>query len=263
LQPRSRQGDHAAVVSPSVFVLDHGLARPRRLVSALAAIGVDARLTDTPLSARQADILIVPDGEDAEAALARGMSAGVMDAIAHHAARERPLLAVGLGLCFLLSGRTHPAMPPGADVFRAPVQHFDSRMADEGERPLMSPHTGSSLVVGLDRQPALCGLVPRDAPGAWFAFRHRLCAPARIPQSDVAIAHHGVPFAAAIWRGSTLAIQFLPEQSGPAGLDVLRAFFAFATKRASSPPTLAAPLNPSRLSPAATHLATTTAPKVS
>ena len=203
---------------------------------AMAAIGVEARLTDTPLTARQADVLVVPDGDDHDVALARGISPGVIDAIVAHVERERPLLAIGLGLCFLLEGRTHPAMPVGAGVFRAPVQRFDPRMAaDDGERPLLSPHLGASFVVGLDRQPTLRSVVPKDAAGAWFSFRHRLCAPSRIPQADVAIAHHGVPFAAAIWRGTTLACHFLPDQSGVIGLDVLRAFFS-STLSASTPP---------------------------
>jgi glutamine amidotransferase len=222
------------------MVLDYGIARSRRLMLALSSIGIEARLTDTPLSARQADILIVPDGDDHDDALAKGISGGVIDAIAAHVERERPLLAIGLGLCFLMQGRTHPAMPPGADIFRAPVQRFDPRMAaDDGERPLLSPHLGSSFVVGLDRHPALRSTVPPGAAGAWYAFRHRLCAPARIPQAEVAVAHHGVPFAAAIWRGATLACHFLPEQSGTIGLESLRAFFsADATTQApsTSPP---------------------------
>ena len=211
---------------PSVYVLDYAIARTRRLMAALAAIGVDARVTDTPLMARQADVLVVPDGDDDDGSLARGVSPGVVEAIAGHVAKERPLLATGLGLCFLLSGRTHPAMPVGADVFRAPVQRFDPRMADEGERPLLSPHVGASFVVGLDRQPSLQAMVKKGEAGVWLTFRHRLCAPARVPQADVAVGHHGVPFAAAIWRGPTLAVQFLPEHSGPAGIDMLRAFFA-------------------------------------
>ena len=221
----------------TVLVLDYAIARSRRLMLALSSIGIEARLTDTPLSARQADVLIVPDGDDDDKALSRGISQGVIDAVAAHVERERPLLAIGLGLCFLLQGRTHPAMPPGADIFRAPVQRFDPRMADDaGERPLLSPHVGSSVIVGLDRQPVLRGVVPRGASGAWFTFRHRLCAPARIPGADVAVAHHGVPFAAAIWRGPTIACQFLPEQSGTRGIEVLRAFFATGTMPPTSQP---------------------------
>jgi len=230
------------VPARNVMVLDYAIARPRRLLLALSAIGIDARVTDTPLSARQADVLIVPDGDDHDAALARGVSSGVVDAIAAHVAKERPLLAIGLGLCFLLDGRTHQAMPAGAGVFRVPVQRFDPRMAaDDGERPLLSPHFGSSIVVGLDRHPALAAVVPKDAAGAWFAFRHRLCAPSRVPQADVAIAHHGVPFAAAIWRGATTGVHFLPEQSGTIGLEALRALLLDTTATTSTSPARAVP----------------------
>lgn len=216
------------------MVLDYSIARTRRLMLALRAVGIEARLTDTPLGARQADILVVPDGDDDKRALERGISSGTMEAIALHAEKERPLLAIGLGLCFLLSGRTHPAMPVGADVFRAPVQAFDPYMTDEGERPLLSPHVGASFVVGLDRHSHLKAVVPAGDPGVWLTFRHRLCSPARIPQADVAVAHHGVPFAAAIWRERILGVQFLPEQSGPTGLAILRSFFS--TDGASSAP---------------------------
>ena len=70
--------------------------------------------------------------------------------------------------------------------------------------------------------PFLSALVPKGEPGVWMTFRHRLCAPSRIPQADVAVCHHGVPFAGAIWKDNVLALQFLPEHSGKNGIDILR-----------------------------------------
>lgn len=215
-QPR----DTAAVTVATV--LDYALARPRRLLAALAAAGFDARLAEAPHLARTADVLVVPDGDDEDDALARGISTAVLDTIAAHVDARRPLLCVGLGVHFLLEGRTHPLMPPGLGLFRAQVQRFDPRLTDEAERPLLSPHAGPSLVVGLDRHPTLGPLVPQGEAGVWMTFRHRLCAPSRIPQADVAVCHHGVPFAGAIWQDRTLALQFLPEHSGRNGLDLLR-----------------------------------------
>lgn len=205
-----------------VAVLDYALARPRRLLAALTAIGLEPKLTESPLQAKGADVLIVPDGDDADDALQRGISNGVLDAIANHVETGRPLLAVGLAVHFLLEGRTHAEMPSGLGVFRAQVQRFDPRLTDEGERPLLTPHLGPSLVVGLDRNPVLAPLVPKGQPGVWMTFRHRLCAPSRIPRADVAICHHGVPFAGAIWRDQILALQCLPEHSGRNGIDALR-----------------------------------------
>lgn len=209
-----------------VAVLDHALARPRRLLAALTAIGLEPKLIEAPRQAKGADVLVVPDGDDADEALQRGMSSAVLEAIASHIDTGRPLLAVGLALHFLLEGRTHAAMPPGLGVFSAQVQRFDPRLTDEGERPLLTPHLGPSLVVGLDRSPMLSPLVPKGQAGVWMSFRHRLCAPSRIPRADVAICHHGVPFAGAIWREQILALQFLPEHSGHDGLDALRLWAA-------------------------------------
>jgi glutamine amidotransferase len=220
LFPRTVTRETAAV--PSFSVLDYALARPRRLLAALTAVGIDAKLAETLHLARTADVLVIPDGDDAEEALARGISVDVLEAIASHLDQKKPLLAVGLGLHFLLEGRTHPSMPVGLGVFRAQVQRFDPRLTDEAERPLLSPHAGPSLVVGFDRHPRLAPLVPKGEAGVWMTFRHRLCAPSRVPQADVAICHHGVPFAGAIWRDNLLAVQFLPEHSGKNGLDLLR-----------------------------------------
>jgi glutamine amidotransferase len=210
----------------TTLVLDYAIARPRRLLAALTAAGIEARLTESPLEVKQADALVVPDGDDADVALSRGVSASVVDAIAGHVESRRPMLCIGLGVHFLLEGKTHAAMPTGLGVFRAQVQRFDPRLTDESERPLLSPHAGSSLVVGLDRHPVLSALVPKGQPGVWMTFRHRLCAPSRIPQADVAVCHHGVPFAGAIWRDQITAVQFLPEHSGKNGIDLLRLWSA-------------------------------------
>ena len=220
-------------VGGNATVLDYGAARSRRLLAALRSVGVDARLAETPLMARSADVLVVPDGDDDDASLARGPGSRVLDAVAEFVETGRPLLAIGLGVSLLLEGQVHAGASPGLGVFRAPVQRFDPRMTDEGERPLLTPHTGFALVVGLDRHPLLSSILPKGAPGGWFAFRHRLCAPARVPQADVAVCHHGVPFAGAIWRDAILAVQFLPEHSGRLGLELLR---AFTQPRAASPP---------------------------
>ena len=193
---------------------------------ALAAAGVDARLTETPLQARAADWLIVPDADDDDASLARGLSDEVLDAVRGHVLAERPLLVVGGAMHWLLGGRTHAGLPPSLDVFAASVSRFDHRITDDGERPLLVPHVGFSFVVGLDRHPVLQSVVPKTERGAWLYFRHRLCAPARVPKAEVAVCHHGVPFAGAIWRGPTLAMQFVPELSGPLGLSMLAALYA-------------------------------------
>jgi glutamine amidotransferase len=208
----------------STLVFDYGIARPQRLMHALAVAGVDARISSAAQDLRTADRVILPDGADDDGSLARGIPDRALAALHAHLDTGRPLLAIGLGVQLLLSGKAHANMPPGLGVFATPVARFDPRMADDTERPLKTPHVGYSYVVGLDRHPVLGRLVPEEEQGVWLYFRHRLLAPARVPFAEVAVAHHGVPFAGAIWRENVLALQFLPELSGAVGLEVLRAW---------------------------------------
>lgn len=209
----------------STLVLDYGIAEPGRLLLALERAGIETQVTSTVYDVRTADRLILPTGGDDDATLARGIHAGVLDAVAQHIAAGKPLLAIGLGVQLLLDGQAHPEMPPGLGVFQVPIAHFDPRMADENERPLKTPHVGFSLVVGLDRHPHFGAVVPACDVGTWLYFKNRLCAPARVPFAEVAVAHHGVPFAGCIWREQIVAAQFLPELSGAPGLDFLRAWY--------------------------------------
>jgi len=206
------------------LVLDTGAAHTESLRAALERAGLPAQVTQSPVDVRAAERLVIADFDDDERALSRGIAADIVAAIHQHVSEKKPLLAVGRALVLLLRGGAAPTMPAGLEVFGAPVQRFDPRMADENERPLKSPHVGYSLVVGLDRHPQLRRVVPAGKPGVWVYFCHRLCAPARVPFADVAVAHHGVPFAGAIWRERTLAVQFRPELSGQVGVDVLRAW---------------------------------------
>jgi imidazole glycerol-phosphate synthase subunit HisH len=228
LELRADNSQSAPVSSSSVLVLDYAVARSRRLLLALQAAGIDAKLAESPNQVKSHDHVIVPDGDDDDGSLARGVSGGIVDAIGHHVDAQRPLLCIGMGMVFLMHGRAAPNMPAGLGLFAVPVQRFDSRMTDDGERPLLVPHVGRSVVVGLERHPTLRSLVSQPEHGVWPTFRHRLCAPARIPQADVAVSHHGVPFAGAVWKQSVLAVQFLPEHSARFGIDVLRTWRGIA-----------------------------------
>jgi glutamine amidotransferase len=218
------------MVSPMhVVVFDYGASTPQRLASALRAADLEVTLTSEPEGIRGEYALVLPDKHDDPSSLARGARERATDFVRAHHEKGRPLLAVGFGLQLLLAGRTHEDMPNGLGLFRANSAVFDPRMADEAERPLKVPHVGYSFVVGLDRHPTLQHVVPEGAQGAWFYFRHRLCAPARVPFAEVAVAHHGVPFAGAIWREKLLALQFLPELSGQIGVEVLRRWAEYVT----------------------------------
>ena len=67
---------------------------------------------------------------------------------------------------------------------------------------------------------------PRDSklmagitPGTQVYFTHSYAAP--VVDDTAAICDYGVPFSAAVERDNVAAMQFHPEKSGPAGLQML------------------------------------------
>jgi glutamine amidotransferase len=57
------------------------------------------------------------------------------------------------------------------------------------------------------------------ADGTQVYFTHSYAAP--LIDDTVAICEYGVPFSAAVERGQVSAVQFHPEKSGDAGLQIL------------------------------------------
>ncbi len=208
------------------LILDYGFARMDRLCQAMKRIGARVQMSTDAHEVKSADLLVLPDGFDHERYLQRGVSERILDAIDTHINRNKPLLAVGTGL-FLLTGgyRQGDVNLAGLGLWDTRVGKLDPYMVDGFERPLHSTHLGFSKVVGLDRHPAFNELFAEEEQGIWVYFRHRLYAGVRVPFADVAVAHHGIPFAGAIWQPKIFATQFLPELSGPLGLQILKTWY--------------------------------------
>ena len=67
--------------------------------------------------------------------------------------------------------------------------------------------------------PRASKLMAGIAPGTQVYFTHSYAAP--VVDDTAAICEYGVPFSAAVERDNVAAMQFHPEKSGPAGLQML------------------------------------------
>ena len=197
-----------------------------RLYQAMKRIGARVQMSADPHEVKSADLLVLPDGFDHDHYLQRGVPERMLEAIDAHLGRKKPLLAIGTGMLLLTNGYRHGEVNfRGLGLWNTRVGKLDPYMVDGFERPLHSTHLGFGFVVGLDRQPDIGHLITEEEKGIWLYFRHRLYASVRVPFADVAVAHHGIPFAGAIWQPGIFATQFLPELSGPLGLQVLKTWY--------------------------------------
>lgn len=143
---------------------------------------------------------------------------GWREAIARRVEAGVPVLGICLGMQWLFEGSVEAPDVPGLGVFAG---HCTRIAAD---RPLKVPHVGWNAL-RVTRDAAILGGVD---DGTHVYFTHSFAAP--VTEVCAASATHGEAFAAVVERGAIAGVQFHPEKSGPAGLQMVRNFLAITAR---------------------------------
>jgi glutamine amidotransferase len=145
-----------------------------------------------------------------------------LDEVIVETARSKPLLGVCLGMQALL---THSEENDGTDclgLIPGEVVRFPPAMEENGER-LKIPHMGWNRVEQTAPHPMWHGITD----GSRFYFVHSYYVS---PQRDADVAAttpYGVGFASVVAHDNVFAVQFHPEKSQHAGLQLLANFVAW------------------------------------
>ncbi len=208
----------------TIALIDYGSGNVRSVARALAAGAArgghacDIRLTRDPDFVARADRIVLPG----QGAFAACMDALVADApllaAMGEAVRTRgaPFLGICVGMQLLMTeGFEHGAHPglgwiPGA-----------CRLHESGER---LPHMGWNAVTPVRQHPVLDGL----APTRHMVFMHSFVVAPADDAATAARTDYGASFASAVAQGNMVGVQFHPEKSQAAGLDLLSRFIAWS-----------------------------------
>jgi len=131
------------------------------------------------------------------------------------ATRSKPFLGLCIGLQMLFE-RGEEGDTPGLGLLPGRVPRFAGR-AMEG---LQVPHMGWNEVMQQRSHPLWSGIPDRTR----FYFVHSYYAAPRDAALTAATCIYGVPFTCAIARDNIFAVQFHPEKSQSAGLQLLSNF---------------------------------------
>jgi glutamine amidotransferase len=183
-----------------IAIVDACSGNLRSVERALAHVGADAVVTRDPEVVRRADKIVVP-GQGAFARFMTGLAdRGLEQPLRDALARGVPYFGICLGLQVLFE-HSEEGDVDGLGVLAGNVVRF--RPTD---RALKVPHMGWNRV----------------GSGEHFYFVHSYHA---VPadRSIVALeATHGIAFCAAVKTRNIFAVQFHPEKSQAAGLELLR-----------------------------------------
>ncbi|HVF64992.1 MAG TPA: imidazole glycerol phosphate synthase subunit HisH [Casimicrobiaceae bacterium] len=208
----------------SIVVIDYGTGNLRSVAKALAHVAPRASVvvSSDPAVIASAGRVVLP-GQSAMPDCMRSLDASGLRGAVVEALKTRPFLGICLGLQMLFeTSEEGPTAGLGALCGNV-VRFRDEAMAiGKGER-LKVPHMGWSRVTQVKPHPLWNGI----AQGSRFYFAHSFHPAPADPALPVATASYPTPFTCAIARANIFAVQFHPEKSQRAGLQLLQNFIAW------------------------------------
>ncbi len=182
----------------------------------------DVVVTDDPARIAAADRVVLP-GQSAMPDCIRALDASGLRGAVLAAAAAKPFLGICLGLQMLFDeSEEGPTRCLG--VLRGRVERFreENMHLPTGER-LKVPHMGWSPVHQARAHPLWAGI----ADGTRFYFAHSFHPVPADPDVVAGTTEYPLPFTCAIARANIFAVQFHPEKSHRAGLQLLANFAAW------------------------------------
>lgn len=192
-----------------IAVIDYKAGNLTSVMKALDALGCEATVTADPEVVRRADKVILPGVGHFQATQlleTTGLTASINEVID----RGIPFLGICVGLQWLFEGSTEAPEVKGLSLFRGTCERFSPGVK--------VPHVGWNEV----RVDPGSRLMRGVEDGSFVYYSHSYRAP--LISGTVAVTVYGSPFSGAVEQGNVMGVQFHPEKSGAAGMQVLGNF---------------------------------------
>jgi glutamine amidotransferase len=201
-----------------IALVDYGAGNLTSVRKALNAIGANSWTPAVAGELGRAHGIIVPGVGHFDST--RALTDEWRAAIKTMADDGVPLLGICVGLQWLFEGSEEAPGVEGFGVFEGSC--FNLRVPSPKSQvpsPLKVPHVGWNSIA-LPRQTRLMAGVD---DGSQVYFTHSYAAP--VVDDTAATCEYGMPFSAAVERGTVSGVQFHPEKSGDVGLKILTNWF--------------------------------------
>lgn len=199
-----------------IALIDYGAGNLTSVRKGFAAAGAELFTPADPSHLQRAAAIVVPGVGNfaATAALENGWLAAIREAVDGGAY----LFGICLGLQWLFEGSDEAPGVPGLGAIHGRCRRLPP--------PLKVPHVGWNSLDITRSSRLLAGI----ASGTQAYFTHSYAAD--VTTQTVATTTHGIAFASVVETDRVFGVQFHPEKSGPAGVQMLKNFVALCSRNA-------------------------------
>ncbi len=204
----------------SVAVIDYGMGNLHSIAKALqhADPACEVKVASEPEAISSCDRIVFP-GVGAIRDCMHALNASGLAALIVDLAKTKPFLGICLGMQALLTDNEENGFTPSLNVIPGHVVRFPGDLHDNAGTILKIPHMGWNRV----HQSAhpLWKDIPQDSR---FYFVHSYYAKPEQPSIVAGTSDYPQAFACALAQDNIFAVQFHPEKSQAAGLQLLKNF---------------------------------------
>lgn len=196
-----------------IAIIDYGAGNLQSVKNALDFIGAENKITDNTREILAADKVILPGVGAFGSAMESLNKSGLADAVKEIAKENTPLLGICLGLQLMFEESEESPDVKGLGLFKGKIV----KIPDKG---LKIPHMGWNSIMLTKNSRILKNI--GDNPFVYFVHSYYLKAEDKSIVS--AYTEYGEPLDIAVESSNIFAVQFHPEKSGSAGLNILKNF---------------------------------------
>ncbi len=199
-----------------IAIIDYGMGNLRSVQKALEKVGAQAVITSDKRKILDADKVVLPGVGAIRPAMERLKELGLVDTIKTVVKDGKPFLGICLGLQLLFEKSFEGGEVAGLGILPGSVTIFQGK-------GMKVPHMGWNQL----KVPKSCPMFKNIHDGTNVYFCHsyfvRLAGAGEASLTD----YNGFLFASSVCRDNVWAVQFHPEKSQKAGLQILKNFVEF------------------------------------
>ena len=208
-----------------ITVVEYGIVNLRNIVRALEYVGGKVLVSRSGKDVEGAERLVLPGVGAFASGMTELRSRGLDEAIVNAVNSGTPLLGICLGMQMLFEKSLENGCHAGLGLIPGDVVPIPRRDPN-GFKKRKVPHVGwSELKLAAQRSSWHGTSLSGTSPGEYVYFLHSFMATTEEVNWPLAqCIYEGLPVVAAVESENVTGLQFHPERSGPAGLNILERF---------------------------------------